>query len=87
MVVDQLKAQWQHFRCVTHEILNILGSDTGFASESLHHYDQHDGTQITARVVVFTERSVGGLVASIRIYSKTLPVPAGVPDHRLEEAG
>lgn len=86
-VVEQLQAQWQHFRGVTHEVLNILGSDAGFVSESLHHYDQHDGTKITARAAVFTERGADGSVASIRIYSDALPVPACAPHYRLEEAG
>lgn len=86
-VVDQLQAEWQHFGRVTHEILNILGSDTGFVSESRHHYDQHDGTQIIACAAVFTERSADGFIASIRIYSEALPVPAVLPDRRLEEAG
>ncbi len=73
-VVGQLRLQWQHFRGVTHEVLNILGSDTSFVSESLHHYDRHDGTLVTVRTAVFTERRADGFVASIRIYNEALPV-------------
>lgn len=80
-VVEQLSAEWQRFRGVNHELLNILGDDAGFVSESLHHYDRHDGTRVTTRAAVFTERSADGHVASIRIYSDA------VTDHRPEEAG
>ncbi|MGI9450277.1 MAG: nuclear transport factor 2 family protein [Geminicoccaceae bacterium] len=83
-VVEQLGRQWRQFEGVTHEVLNILGSDTGFVSESLHHYARHDGTRMTARAAVFTGRSVEGTVASIRIYSDGLPVSPGLPNHRRE---
>ena len=81
-VVEQLRAEWRCFRSINHELLNILGDDAGFVSESLHHYDRHDGTQVTTRAAVFTERGIDGTVASIRIYSDALPVPAGLPDVR-----
>ena len=85
-VVDPLRRQWRQFKGITHEVLNILGSDAGFVSESLHQDARRDGTQITTRAAVFTGRSAEETVASIRIYSDALPVPPGLPDHRLEEA-
>ena len=86
-VVEQLRAEWRHFKGITHEVLNILGSDAGFVSESLHHYDRHDGTQVTTRSAVFTERGTNGQAASIRIYSDAPPDPAGMPDRQLEKVG
>lgn len=78
-VVERLRHEWRHFKGVTHEVLNSLGSDTGFVSESLHHYDRHHGTQVTARMAVFTERSTDGFVASIRIYSDAMTALTDMP--------
>ena len=86
-MVEQLRRQWRHFKDVTYEVLNILGSDAGFVSELLHHYARHDGTQVTTRAAVFIGRSAEGTFASIRIYTDVLPVPLGLRDHRLEETG
>lgn len=73
-VVDQLGSEWRGFEVITHEVLNILGSDMGFDAESLNHYDRHDGRRITARTVVFTNRNDEGAVAAIRVYSDTSPI-------------
>lgn len=77
-VVDLLDRRWRRFRSISHEMLNIIGSDRGFVSESLNHYTRHDQTTVTARAVVFTDRNADGSIASVRVYSDTSSVFDGI---------
>lgn len=59
---------------LTHEPLNIYGSDNCYVLEALNHYDTADGRRVTVRAVAFTDRDVSGKVSSIRVYQDLAPL-------------
>lgn len=69
-----LRQYWKSFRAVTHEPLNIYGTDNSFVLEALNHYTRHDGKTVTTRATAFTDRNPQGQVTAIRIYADTSPV-------------
>lgn len=65
---------WSTFRSLTHDLLNIYGSDSNFVLEALNHYTRQDGKPVTVTAVAFTDRNASGLVTSVRFYTDTTPV-------------
>ena len=65
---------WQTFASMTHDLLNIYGTDSSFVLEALNHYQRNNGGAVTVRAVAITERNEAGLVKSFRFYTDTTPV-------------
>lgn len=61
---------------LTHEPLNIYGSDDHYVLEALNHYERDGGPRLTVRAVAFTDRDAAGLVTSIRVYQDLGPLYA-----------
>lgn len=70
-IAQFLANYWKTFASLEHDLLNIYGSDLCFVLEALNHYKRHDGKAVTLRAVAFTDRSVTGLVTSVRFYTDT----------------
>lgn len=68
-ILETLNAQWMTFDSLTHDLLNIYGTDTSFALEAINHYRRNDGRVVSIPTVVVTDRSDTGLVISIRVYA------------------
>lgn len=73
-ILDGLSQYWQTFKTLTHDLLNIYGTDSSFVLEALNHYQRNDGEAVTVRAVAITERNEAGLVTSFRFYTDTTPV-------------
>lgn len=59
---------------LTHEPLNIYGTDEHYVLEALNHYDRDGADRVTVRAVAFTDRGPGGTVTSIRVYQDLSPL-------------
>lgn len=73
-ILEGLSQYWQTFASLTHDLLNIYGTDSSFVLEALNHYQRNDGGAVTVRAVAITERNGLGLVTSFRFYTDTTPV-------------
>ena len=73
-ILQGLQGYWQSFRSLTHELLNIYGTDHAFALEALNHYVRLDGEKVTVRAVALTDRDQSGLVKHFRFYTDVSPV-------------
>jgi ketosteroid isomerase-like protein len=73
-ILNYLSQYWKTFGSLTHELLNIYGSDTNFVLEALNHYMRLDGKPVTVTAVAFTDRNDAGFVTSVRFYTDTNPV-------------
>jgi len=78
-ILAGLTSYWASFRSLTHELLNIYGTDSAFALEALNDYERLDGGKVTVRAVALTDRNDAGLVKHFRFYTDVSPVfaPAG----------
>ena len=81
--VQGLGGFWASIRAMgyslTHEPLNIYGTDDRYVLEALNHYDRAGSPRVTVRAVAFTDRDEAGLVTSIRVYQDLAPLYAGQP--------
>jgi len=73
-ILQGLSDYWSTFDSLTHDLLNIYGTDTSFVLEALNHYQRNDGKVITVPAVAITDRDETGLVSSIRLYTDTTPL-------------
>ncbi len=73
-IVQGLSYYWTTFDSLTHDLLNIYGTDSSFVLEALNHYKRHDGKVVTVPAVAITDRNQAGLVTSIRLYTDTTPL-------------
>ena len=73
-ILEGLSQYWQTFVSLTHDLLNIYGTDSSFVLEALNHYQRNNGGAVTVRAVAITERNEAGLVTSFRFYTDTTPV-------------
>ncbi|ARV59174.1 hypothetical protein BZZ01_11510 [Nostocales cyanobacterium HT-58-2] len=73
-ILQSLSYYWTTFDSLTHDLLNIYGSDSSFVLEALNHYKRNDGKVITIPAVAITDRNEAGLVTSIRLYTDTTPL-------------
>ena len=73
-VIQNISDYWNTFNSVTHDLLNIYGSDRSFVLEALNHYQRNDSKTVTVRAVAITDRNERGLVTSSRLYSDTTPL-------------
>ena len=78
-ILQGLSYYWTTFNSLTHDLLNIYGTDSAFVLEALNHYERKDGEVVTLRAVAFTDRNEAGLVNSVRLYTDATPLfaPAG----------
>ena len=74
IILNYLSEYWNTFGSLTHDLLNIYGSDSNFVLEALNHYTRIDGKSVTITAVAFTDRNAAGLVTSVRFYTDTKPV-------------
>ena len=74
IILNYLSQYWNTFGSLTHDLLNIYGSDSNFVLEALNHYTRLDGKPVTVTAVAFTDRNAAGLVTSVRFYTDTTPV-------------
>ena len=70
-ILQGLSYYWSTFDSLTHDLLNIYGTDSSFVLEALNHYKRNDGKVVTVPAVAITDRNKAGLVTSIRLYSDT----------------
>lgn len=73
-ILAGLAQYWQTFEKVTHDLLNIYGTDYAFALEAWNHYTRLDGKNVSVRAVALTERNENGLVKHFRFYTDVSPV-------------
>ena len=73
-IVKGLAEYWTTFDSLEHDLLNIYGTDAGFALEALNHYERKDGKKVTVRAVALTDRNEEGLVRRFRFYTDVTPV-------------
>ncbi|WP_193199655.1 nuclear transport factor 2 family protein [Nostoc sp. MG11] len=73
-ILRGLSEYWTSFDSLTHDLLNIYGTDSSFVLEALNHYKCNDGKLVTVKAVAITDRNQTGLVTSIRLYSDTTPL-------------
>ena len=73
-ILQSLSDYWTTFDSLTHDLLNIYGSDSSFVLEALNHYKRNDGKVVTVPAVAITDRNEAGLVTSFRLYTDTTPV-------------
>lgn len=73
-ILQGLSDYWTTFDSLTHDLLNLYGTDSSFVLEALNHYKRNDGKVITVPAVAITDRNVTGLVTSIRLYTDTTPL-------------
>lgn len=73
-ILAGLSQYWQTFKSLTHDLLNIYGTDSSFVLEALNHYQRNDNEVVTVRAVAITERNQTGQVTSFRFYTDTTPV-------------
>ncbi len=73
-ILDYLSQYWATYGSLTHDLLNIYGSDSAFVLEALNHYTRLDGKAVTITAVAFTDRNEAGLVTSVRFYTDTTPL-------------
>lgn len=73
-ILQGLSDYWTTFDSLTHDLLNIYGSDSSFVLEALNHYRRNDGNVVTVPAVAITDRNEAGLVTFIRVYTDTTPV-------------
>lgn len=73
-ILQQLSDYWGSFESLTHDLLNIYGSDSAFVLEALNHYKRHDGKDVTVAAVAITERNEADLVTSLRLYTDATAV-------------
>jgi len=70
-ILQGLSYYWSTFDSLTHDLLNIYGTDSSFVLEALNHYKRNDGKVVTVPAVAITDRNEVGLVTSIRLYTDT----------------
>lgn len=75
-ILQGLSYYWTTFDSLTHDLLNIYGTDSSFVLEALNHYKRNDGKVVTVPAVAITDRNETGLVTSIRLYTDTTPLYA-----------
>lgn len=73
-ILQGLSYYWNTFDSLTHDLLNIYGTDSSFVLEALNHYKRNDGKVVTVRAVAITDRNEAELVTSIRLYTDTTPL-------------
>lgn len=73
-ILQSLSYYWTTFDSLTHDLLNIYGTDSCFVLEALNHYKRNDGKVLTISAVAITDRNETGLVTSIRLYTDTTPL-------------
>lgn len=73
-ILRGLSDYWTTFDSLTHDLLNIYGTDSSFVLEALNHYKRKDGEAVTVPAVAITDRNEAGLVTSFRFYTDTTPV-------------
>lgn len=61
---------------LTHEPLNLYGTDDHYVLEALNHYDRDGSPRVTIHAVACTDRNDDGLVTSIRVYQDLAPLYA-----------
>jgi ketosteroid isomerase-like protein len=77
-ILQGLSDYWTTFASLTHDLLNIYGSDSSFVLEALNHYRRNDGKVVTVPAVAITDRNEAGLVTFIRVYTDTTPLFAAI---------
>lgn len=70
-ILQGLSDYWKTFDSLTHDLLNIYGSDSSFVLEALNHYRRNEGKLVTVPAVAITDRNEAGSVTFIRIYTDT----------------
>lgn len=73
-ILQSLSDYWTTFNSLTHDLLNIYGTDSSFVLEALNYYQRNDGKVVTVPAVAITDRNEAGLVTSIRLYTDTTPL-------------
>ena len=73
-ILSGLAQYWKTFQSLTHDLLNLYGTDSAFALEALNHYERLDGGKVTVRAVALTDRDASGLVKHFRFYTDVTPV-------------
>ncbi|MDJ0570768.1 MAG: nuclear transport factor 2 family protein [Pleurocapsa sp. MO_192.B19] len=73
-ILQNIAEYWTTFDSITHDLLNIYGTDSSFVLEALNHYQRNDNKTVTVRAVAITDRNEKGLVTSFRLYSDTTPL-------------
>ncbi|MFN6526709.1 nuclear transport factor 2 family protein [Nostoc sp. ChiSLP03a] len=73
-ILQSLSEYWITFDTLTHDLLNIYGTESSFVLEALNHYKRNDQKVITVRAVAITDRHETGLVTSVRLYTDTTPL-------------
>lgn len=73
-ILQGLSYYWTTFDRLTHDLLNIYGTDLAFVLEALNHYKRNDGKVVIVPAVAFTDRNKAGLVTSFRLYTDTTPL-------------
>lgn len=68
-ILKYLFQYWATFGSLTHDLVNVYGSDSNFVLEALNHYTRLDGKAVTVPAVAFTDRNAAGLVTSVRFYT------------------
>ena len=73
-IVAGLREYWKTFDSLTHDLLNIYGTDDAYVLEAWNHYVRLDGKKVSVRAVAITERNENGLVYCLRFYTDVSPV-------------
>ena len=73
-IIDFLSSYWSTFGSLTHDLVNIYGTDSAFVLEALNEYIRQDEKEVIVTAVAFTDRNEAGLVTSVRFYTDTTPV-------------
>jgi ketosteroid isomerase-like protein len=73
-VRDGLARFWQSFGTLTHDELNIYGTDRNLVHEALNYYTTLDGREVTIRAVAWVDRDDDGNIVSLRIYNDQSPL-------------
>lgn len=73
-ILQNIANYWNTFDSVTHDLLNIYGSDRSFVLEALNHYQRNNNKTVTVTAVAITDRNERGLVTSSRLYSDITPL-------------
>lgn len=69
-ILQNLSNYWTTNDRLTHDLLNIYGTDSSFVLEALNHYKRNDGS-VTVPAVAISDRNEAGLVTSIRYTDTT----------------
>ncbi len=73
-ILESIESFWTMYQNLTHDLLNIYGSDHNFVLETLNHYIRHDSRAVTVNSVGCIDRNAVGLATSIRLYADNSPL-------------